>query len=269
MAQARGALHVTTGGTAALLAASSWTVLGAVTLPALVTVGDSLADFDAPVAGRLRYRGAETRTFGVRAALTVSGPGAVPVSFGFRLAKNGTTIEASEQSRSLWVFLGWQGVTVEALVTLAPNDYVEVFAAVSADASLTVAELSLVAIAAELSASDPVSGAASGSDWRALEDLLNRALVASPLAEVVTYTPTGEGGTDVRGIFSLNEMVVEAGEVRIATHSPHVGLRVADLPMYPETLFGVRAGGIDYRVRDGGVIPYGGGSWVELLLEEL
>lgn len=268
MAQARGALHVTTGGTAALLAASSWTVLGAASIPALVTVGDSLADFDAPVAGRLRYLGTETRTFGVRAALTVAGPGAVATSFGFRIARNGTTIEASEQTRSLWAFLGWQGLSVEALVSLAPNDYVEVYAAVSADASLTVAELSLVAIAAELSASEPTSGAASGTDWRALEDLLNRALVASPLAEVVTYTPTGEAGTDVRGIWSLNEMLVEAGDIRIATHSPHVGLRVADLAAYPEPGFGVRAGGIDYLVRDGGVIPYGGGSWVELLLEE-
>jgi hypothetical protein len=119
-------------------------------------------------------------------------------------------------------------------------------------------------VASELAAQAPVVGA----DWPYYESLLEKTLLGSILAEVTTYTPTGEAAADVRGIFSLNALTVDAGAIQIATHSPHVGYRVADLPVYPQPGFGVRARGIDYEVADGGVLPYGGGEHVELLLQE-
>jgi hypothetical protein len=268
VSQSRGSLHVTNGGSVALLTASSWTLLGAATIPGLVTAGDALADFDVPAAGRLRYTGTLTRTFGVRASMTVAGPGAIPVSFSFRIAKNGVTSVPSEQTRSLWSFPGLQGVTLDALLTLAPNDFVEVYAAVSADATLELYELALVAVAAELVGSEVIPGPPAGGDrWQVYEDLLERHLSAGPLAETVTFTSASAAAEDVSGIFSLNTMEIVAGDVKVSTYSPHVGLRVADLPAYPQVGDTIRARGIDYLVAEGGVLVYGGGGWVELMLE--
>ncbi|MGH0031735.1 MAG: head-tail joining protein [Myxococcota bacterium] len=263
MPSARGSIHTTTGGSIALLAASSWTVLGAATIGALVTAGDQLADFDSPVAGRLRYIGSETRTFAVRGRATLTAPGSTPIQYRYRLAKNGTTIEASEQRRQQWSFQGSQGVEVEALVTLSMGDYLEVHAEATQNGTLDVEELSLVAAPAELSASEIPPGV--GGNWLAMEALLGQAMVSGPLTEPITVTPAGEAGVDVPGIYSVNELVIE-GEVRIQTHSPHVGFRLSDLPTAPVPGMEIRARGIDYVIPDGGVIPYGGGEWVELML---
>lgn len=145
--QARGHLYVTTGATAALLAAAGFAPLNVTTMPALVTAGSALADFDIPQHGRLRYIGALAATFKITAGLTVRAPGGVPVNFAYRVARNGVTIEASEQTRSQWTLIGHQGLALQALVGLTTSDYIEVFVAVSADATLELLELSLLATA--------------------------------------------------------------------------------------------------------------------------
>lgn len=161
--QARGHLYTTTGASAALLASAGFVPLNVATMPALVSAGAALSSFDIPQPGRLRYIGALAATFTLTAGLTVNAPGGAPVNFAYRIARNGVTIEASEQTRSQWALIGHQGLTLQALVLLTTSDYVEVFAAVSADATLDVLELSLLATAdqptAEVAMPDPLTTA--------------------------------------------------------------------------------------------------------------
>jgi hypothetical protein len=145
--QARGNLATTTGGTAALTAVGGFTPLNDVTIGVLVTAGSELTEFDMPINGRLRYLAALSVPFSVTSTLTVRGSDSSPADFSFRVAVNGATIGGSQQTRTLWDFLGNQGLSLQTLVTLAQNDYLEIYASTDTDANLVLSDLTIQAVA--------------------------------------------------------------------------------------------------------------------------
>lgn len=97
--------------------------------------------------GALEYTGAQTKVFQVVASISCSA--SAPDVVAFRLAVNGTTVAKSEARRYLSSVNDEGVVVLTALVSLAQNDYVEVFAArVGVSANITVDEMNVNIVAA-------------------------------------------------------------------------------------------------------------------------
>lgn len=99
------------------------------------------SQFDNPSGHRLRYTGAATKTFLVNCILgAFVTAGALPTLLLFRLAKNGTTVARSEQPLVTRTFSVSDHGSIQFLVSLAQNDYVELYVRnATAIANVTVA----------------------------------------------------------------------------------------------------------------------------------
>lgn len=97
---------------------------------------------------------------------------------------------------------------------------------------------------------------------------VDAAILTSPLAQAVTYTPGVGVAVAVRGVFDALYVKAEAGEVGVSSAGPAVFLRLTDLPSSPETDLDARVtvDGQEYRRRE--VQPDGQGG-VLLLLHEV
>jgi hypothetical protein len=132
-----------TGQVIAIASISSGTNNFVVVNPATAVSGSSVAftggDFSL---GQLKYTGPLTRTFLVQA--TVAHSGALNDDIIFAIAKNGIVIQASRTLDSIKSAGAVQHSCVSTLVSLATNDYVEVFVA-NADSTddVTVKALNL------------------------------------------------------------------------------------------------------------------------------
>lgn len=101
----------------------------------------------------------------------------------------------------------------------------------------------------------------------ALLTQVNAAVLASPLAQEVTYTPGAGAAVVVRGIFDALFTRVDAGEVGVSSAGPAVFVRTTDLPSDPRVDLSARvtADGRQYTIRE--VQPDGQGGVVLLLHE--
>lgn len=101
--------------------------------------------FDEPVDGRLRYTGAITLTF--RVAIHFSFTSNVNnIILLLEIAKNGSVITASGSQRKIGTGTDLGSLSVEFLVSLATNDYVEAFLDTNTgNPTITTAHLNLIA----------------------------------------------------------------------------------------------------------------------------
>jgi hypothetical protein len=90
------------------------------------TAGTNLTNFTHSSPGRLTYTGATTTIFEAIFALNVT-LNTAAARYNFRLAKNGTTIPASQNSIQINNTGFRPTVTCQTLVSLATNDYIEGF----------------------------------------------------------------------------------------------------------------------------------------------
>jgi hypothetical protein len=228
MPLARGALAITTGGS--LTVTGSFQAINAANIPALVTAASGLVEMDSPSAGRLRYLGAPA-TVSVSAFLSTTAGIESAQLFSYRIAQSGTALAASEQSRDQFTFEGSTGVSLSMLTAAFPGDVFEVVVSVvGASASLTVAHLTLVVQEIATAASEVLPAPLGGTEWAALEDLVNVAMVAGPLGQTATYTPLPGGPLSVRAVFDLSgyEVDLQSG-LRVATGIPELAVRDADI----------------------------------------
>lgn len=102
---------------------------------------------------------------------------------------------------------------------------------------------------------------------RALLAQMNTAILASPLAEEVTYTSGAGTAVHPRGIFDAAYVKADVGEVGVSSAGPAVFFRLADLSSDPEedTAARVAVDGQGYSIRE--VQPDGQGGVVLLLHE--
>jgi hypothetical protein len=92
------------------------------------TTATELARFTSPTNNRLLYDGTKTRTFIVTASMSASGTSGTYV-YSFYIYKNGVQIPASRQRTKVFSASGdVQVVTLVTTVSLAPGDYIEVWA---------------------------------------------------------------------------------------------------------------------------------------------
>lgn len=101
----------------------------------------------------------------------------------------------------------------------------------------------------------------------ALLSQVNAAVLASPLAQEVTYTSGAGAVAHPRGVFDALYTRVDAGEVGVSSAGPAVFVRLADLPTSPEVDLDavVTVDGTSYSIRE--VQPDGQGGVVLLLHE--
>jgi len=105
------------------------------------------------------------------------------------------------------------------------------------------------------------------SDWPALEDRINRAIVDGPLADPATYTSWGGTPRSIRGDFSPTsvEVDVDTGAL-VRTNRIVLSVRLSDLESDPDAGEGpdeVTVRGVDYRVVD---VERVGSDWADLRL---
>lgn len=88
------------------------------------------------------------------------------------------------------------------------------------------------------------------TDWTAVETQLNDDLIASALAEPITYTPHDSGALEIRAIFDIEgwEVEPETG-IRVATGRPKLSLQDSDLGRAPEVGDEATISGVTYRVQ--------------------
>lgn len=92
------------------------------------TTAAELVRFTSPVSNRLVYNGTKTRTFLITAALSATGTSGTYL-YSFYIYKNGTQVAASRQKTKVYSSSGdVQAVPIVCTVTLAPGDYVELWA---------------------------------------------------------------------------------------------------------------------------------------------
>lgn len=103
-----------------------------------------LVRFTSPANNRLQYDGTKTRTFIVTSALSATGSSGTYL-YSFYIYKNGVRIEGSRQRTKVFSSSGdIQTISIVCTVTLAPGDYVEVWAENNeANVDLTVQNLTL------------------------------------------------------------------------------------------------------------------------------
>jgi hypothetical protein len=96
-----------------------------------------------PVSNQLRYEGTKTRRFTVTASLSATATSANKY-YSFYIYKNGVKMPESEQAMRLSTGVDKGSLTLSCTVELANNDYIEVWAANTSDASsITVETLNL------------------------------------------------------------------------------------------------------------------------------
>lgn len=97
---------------------------------------------------------------------------------------------------------------------------------------------------------------------------VDSSVLASPLAQEVTYTSGAGAGVTVRGVFDAIYVKAGAGEVGVSSAGPAVFLRLSDLSSNPETDLTARVtvDAVEYMWRE--VQPDGQGG-VLLLLHEV
>lgn len=121
-AAATGSLYVTT---------TALTNIATMNVPAKVagtTTTFELARFSSPQANRLQYDGTKTRTFMVTSAMSATGASGTYL-YSFYIYKNGVQIPGSRQRTKVYSSSGdIQTISLVCTVTMAPGDYVEVWA---------------------------------------------------------------------------------------------------------------------------------------------
>ena len=106
------------------------------------TTSVSLSDFTMPANNRLTYTGSTTTRFNVLAVVSLQAAGSNQ-TVSIRLAKNGTTDIATQVTARLGNSNLPSVLTTAWNVSLATNDYVEVFATSAGNTTLTAAKLEL------------------------------------------------------------------------------------------------------------------------------
>lgn len=128
------------------LTSSSATTFSAVNTPKKVsctTTGVGLFRVSSPVNNRLRYDGIKTRRFSVMASVSVTSQSANKY-FSFYIYKNGAKLPESEQAMRLSTGVDKGSLTITCTVQLSTNDYIEVWAENTSDASsMTVETMNL------------------------------------------------------------------------------------------------------------------------------
>lgn len=92
-----------------------------------------------PDNNRLRYEGSKTRRFSVTASISVTSQAANKY-FSFYVYKNGTQLPESEQAMRLSTGVDKGSITISCTVVLSPNDYIEIWAANTSDATAMTVE---------------------------------------------------------------------------------------------------------------------------------
>jgi hypothetical protein len=106
--------------------ATTFTAAGTPKKAAGTTAAVDLYRVTHPVNNRLAYTGSKTRSFHIIAALSVSQNNNNRY-FSFYLAKNGVVIPESRQDIKIINSTDQVSLTISSRVTLAPNDYIEVW----------------------------------------------------------------------------------------------------------------------------------------------
>ncbi len=93
------------------------------------TTTSDLVRFTAPLSNRLQYDGTKSRTFIVNAVLSVTGTSSTAYTYSFYIYKNGLQVPGSKQRTKVYSGSGdVQTVAIACTVSLAPGEYVEVWA---------------------------------------------------------------------------------------------------------------------------------------------
>ena len=107
------------------------------------TATASLFRTTSPSSNKLTYIGGKTKTFTAICSLTGTQTSSA-ITYSFYIAKNGTILPESKQQVRFTNSTDLQSVTVSCTVSMAPNDYVEVWAANNTDmTALTVPSMNL------------------------------------------------------------------------------------------------------------------------------
>jgi hypothetical protein len=91
---------------------------------------------------RLTYSGGLNRSFRVGAVVSVSANNGQIVSV--RIAKNGVTLADSESQATISANGRFENLKCQTIIEMAPNDFVEVFVANSANTNITAQELNVI-----------------------------------------------------------------------------------------------------------------------------
>lgn len=125
---AAGNLYLTAGTATSFSGANIPTkVLGTTTAVGLFRVSSATSN-------RLAYDGTKTRRFSVMASLSVTAQSANK-NFSFYIYKNGVKLPESEQAMRLSTGVDKASITLSCTVQLSTNDYIEIWAANTSDAS--------------------------------------------------------------------------------------------------------------------------------------
>lgn len=128
------------------LTASATTSFSGVNMPTKLlgtTAAVNLFRVSSPVNNRLVYTGIKTRRFAVIGSLSVTAQ-TNNKYFSFYIYKNGVKLPESKQSMRLSTGVDKGSITVTCTLQMSTNDYIEIWAANTSDASsLTVETLTL------------------------------------------------------------------------------------------------------------------------------
>ena len=91
------------------------------------TTANSLFRFTAPVNNRLTYQGTKTRSFQINVSMSIRVVGAANDFYAFLIAKNGTIITESNSIVRINDDTEIQNVSINALVSMSPGDYIEIY----------------------------------------------------------------------------------------------------------------------------------------------
>ncbi len=141
MAQLYGDCYVSSASATSIASQNVWVKIAGTT-----TIGSNVRQVSMPADNRLRNDGDQTRIFRVTAAIQYIAASA-NIEFGFGIALDGT-IEANTEIRDDHLLAASeQVVTIQALVSVAANSYVEAFVVNRTDTSnLTINRMVLHAI---------------------------------------------------------------------------------------------------------------------------
>ena len=105
------------------------------------------------------------------------------------------------------------------------------------------------------------------AEWPAIEDRINRAIVSSPLSEVVVYTSYGGTPREIRGVFNPTSLEMDAEtSALVRTNRVVLSVNTSDLEAPPNAGDGkdeVTVRGVDWVVVD---VQEAGATWVDLML---
>jgi len=125
---ATGNIYLTSGTT------TTFSAMNIATKVLCTTTSAGLFRTTASVSNRLTYSGTKTRRFAVIASLSVTAQSANK-NFSFYIYKNGVKLSESEQAMRLASGVDKGSLTLSCTVQLAANDYIEIWAANTSDAS--------------------------------------------------------------------------------------------------------------------------------------